>query len=475
MVSGRFDALRERVHGQVIVADDPEYDDARAVQNGMIDRHPAAILRVSEVADVIAAVRFAHERGLEVAVRGGGHNVAGLGSVDAGLVIDFSRMRAVGVDPTAQTARADAGATWGDFNAATHEFGLATPGGIVSTTGVAGFTLGGGLGYLARKYGLASDNLISADVVLADGRLVKASESEHEDLFWALRGGGGNFGVVTSFEFRLHPHHTVYAGLVVFPISEALAVGQFYRELIASAPEEFGVLYTYRRAPQVPFIPEEEWGKPVCLIHGMWAGDAPEGEARWRPVLAAAPAVGSLLAPMPYPQFNTFFDASVPRGTLAYWKSDFLTALSDDALGVASEFGAATPSMRSISLIYPVNGAVQRVPADATAFPNRSSAYSVVVAGQWDNPADNGRMISWVRSYAAALHKHADFGGYVNFQDADDRARTAENYAGNYSRLTRIKAVYDPENFFHINHNIKPAHHNPMEALGVPTPEAPTA
>ncbi len=475
MGSERFDALRERVRGQVIEADDPEYDDARAVHNGMIDRRPVAILRVSQVADVIAAVRFARERDLEVAVRGGGHNVAGLGSVDAGLVIDFSRLRAVRVDPAARTARADAGTTWGDFNYATHAFGLACPGGVVSTTGVAGFTLGGGLGYLARKYGLASDNLISADVVLADGRFVTASESEHEDLFWALRGGGGNFGAVTSFEFRLHPVDTVHAGLVVFPASEALAVGQFYRDLIASAPDEFGILYASRLAPQVPFVPEEWWGRPVCLVLGMWAGDAAEGEARWRPVLTAAPVVGSLLAPMPYPQVNTFFDASVPRGTLAYWKSDFLAALSDDVLGVASKFGEATPAMRSVSLFYPVDGAVQRVPVGATAFPNRSSAYSAIVAGQWDDPADNGRVIGWVRSYAAALHEHADIGGYVNFQDADDQARIAENYAGNYARLARIKTSYDPDNFFHINHNIKPAAAAP-EAVGAPTPEAsPTA
>ncbi|WP_077489916.1 FAD-binding oxidoreductase [Sinomonas mesophila] len=457
MGTERFDVLREQVRGQVIEEEDPEYDAARRVFNAMVDRRPAAVLRVSQVADVMAAVRFARDQGLDVALRGGGHSAPGYGTVDGGLVLDFSARRGVRVDPATRTARAEAGATWADFNHATHAFGLASTGGIIGTTGVAGLTLGGGIGYLARKCGLACDNLISADVVLADGSFVTASERENPDLFWALRGGGGNFGAVTSFEFRLHPVDTIYGGVVFFPAAEGRQVGEFYREWLPGQPEEFGAFYAYHQGPPVPFLPEEWHGKPVSLIAGMWTGDVSEGEKRWQPVFDAATSVGSLIATMPYPALNVAFDALNPPGMQGYWKSDFAKELSDDLLRVAAEFGNSVPSVQTANHFYPIDGAVQRVAADATAFPYRNVNFSPVIAGQWDDPAANESNIQWVRSYWAALHEYTEPGGYINFQDADDQSRIQANYSANYARLAQIKAKYDPDNFFRINQNITPA------------------
>ncbi|MDQ4501926.1 FAD-binding oxidoreductase [Sinomonas sp. ASV322] len=456
MGTERFDALREQVRGQVIESGDPEYDAARAVFNGMVDRRPAAVLRVSQVADVMAAIRFAREQGLDLALRGGGHSAPGFGTVDGGLVLDFSARRGVRVDPATRTARAEAGTTWADYNHATHAFGLASTGGIIGSTGVAGLTLGGGIGYLARKYGLACDNLISADVVLADGSFVTASETENPDLFWALRGGTGNFGAVTSFEFRLHPLDMVYGGVVIFPASEGIAVGEFYREWLASQPEEFGAFYAYHLGAPVPFLPEEWHGKPVAQIVGMWTGDVAEGEARWKPVFDAAPSVGSMVGPMPYPALNVAFDPFFHPGLLAYWKADFARELSDDILRVASEFANTMPGAVTANHFYPIDGAVQRVAPDATAFPYRNAAFAPVIASHWEDAADSESNIEWTRSYWSALHEYSEPGGYINFQDADDRSRIEDNYAANYARLAQVKAKYDPDNFFHINQNIKP-------------------
>jgi len=453
----QFDSLRGQVRGQIITPGDAGYDAARAVFNGMIDKRPAAVAQVSQVADVISCVNFARDNSLDLAVRGGGHSAPGFGTWDDALVIDFSNMTGVRVNPAAATARAEPGATWADFNHATHAFGLATPGGIVGSTGIAGLTLGGGIGYLSRKYGLSCDNLLSADVVTAEGKFLTASESENEDLFWALRGGGGNFGVVTSFEYRMHPVDMVHAGIIIYPIEHAETVARFYRDHMATAPEEFGAFLGFHQGPPVPFLPEEWHGKPVCVIVGMWTGDPAEGPARWQPFLDAAPAAGSMVGPMPYPALNSAFDPLQPPGMQAYWKADFLAELNDGAIAAHIEHGSKVPSVQTAVHLYPIDGAVQRVGVTDTAFANRNVKFSPVIAAQWMDPAENEANIAWVRDYAAALRPYSAPGGYINFMDGDDLPRVAENYGENYKRLREVKAKYDPQNLFHVNQNIAPA------------------
>ena len=452
-----LDALREQVRGKIITPEDADYDAARAVHNGMIDKRPAAVVRVSQVADVIAVVNFARDNNIDLAIRGGGHSAPGFGTWDDALVIDFVNRTGVRVDPAAQTARAEAGATWGDFNHATHAFGLATTGGIVGTTGVAGLTLGGGIGYLARKYGLSCDNLLSADVVTADGKFLVASETENDDLFWALRGGGGNFGVVTSLEFKLHPVDMVHAGIIIYPLEHAETVAKFYRDHIASAPEEFGAFLAFALGPPVPFLPEEWHGKPVCVVVGMWTGDPAEGPGRWQPFLDAAPVAGSMVGPMPYPALNQAFDPLQPKGLLQYWKAYFLAELNDGAIDVHIQYGSKVPSVETAVHFHPIDGAVQRVGATETAFANRNVKFAPVIAGMWHDPADNEANIRWVREFAEAMRPYSAPGGYINFMDGDDQGRIAATYGENYARLAAIKAKYDPQNLFHVNQNIKPA------------------
>jgi FAD/FMN-containing dehydrogenase len=424
----------------------------------------------------MAAVRFAHGLGIDVALRGGGHSAPGFGTVDGGLVLDFSARRGVRVDPAARTARVEAGATWADFNHATHAFGLASTGGIIGRTGVAGLTLGGGIGYLARKHGLSCDNLISADVVLADGTFVTASETANADLFWALRGGSGNFGAVTSFEFRLHPVDTVHVGLVFYDAALGAEVGRAYREWLADEPGEMGAFLGFHQGPPVPFLPQEWHGRPVAVVAGMWTGDVDAGPAHWQPLLDAAPVLGSMFAPLPYPALNVMFDglSGVP-GLQGYWKADFLRNLSDDALRVAVEHSPGIPTVHSANHFYPIDGAVQRMAPDATAFPYRDVRFAPVIAGQWPDPAENAQNIAWVRDYWSALHAFSEPGGYINFQDADDQPRIEANYAGNYAQLAAVKAKYDPDNFFHVNQNIKPAAAAAAaDAVAPPTEGAPT-
>ncbi|MCU1552866.1 MAG: FAD-binding oxidoreductase [Arthrobacter sp.] len=450
------DSLRGQVRGQIITPDDPDYDAARAVHNGMIDKRPAAVVRVSQVADVIACVNFARDNSLDLAVRGGGHSAPGFGTADGALVIDFVKTSGVRVDPAAGTARSEAGATWADFNHATHAFGLATTGGIVGSTGVSGLTLGGGIGYLSRQYGLSCDNLISADVVTADGGFLTASERENDDLFWALRGGGGNFGVVTSLEFRLHPVDMVYVGVIIYPLEHAETVSRFYRDHLASAPEELGAFLAFALGPPVPFLPEEWHGKPVCVVVGMWTGEQAEGPARWQPFLDIAPVAGSMMGPMPYPALNQAFDALQPKGIRGYWKADFLPELSDGAIETHIRYGKTIPTVQTAVHLYPIDGAVQRVGQAETAFANRNVKFAPVIAAFWDDPADTDANVTWVRDYAAALSPFSAPGGYINFMDGDDLPRVAENYGPNYRRLTEIKTKYDPQNLFHVNQNIPP-------------------
>ena len=448
--------LRESLRGELIAPGDGAYDEARKVYNGMIDRRPAAIIRCADVADVIAAVGLARETGLDLSVRGGSHSVPGFGTNDGGVVCDLSAMRGTRVDPARRTARAEGGCTWGDLDHATHAFGLATTGGIISTTGVAGLTLGGGIGHLARGQGLSCDNLVSADVVTAEGELVTASEEENEDLFWALRGGGGNFGVATSLEFRLAPVGEIYGGPIFYPVERAAEVMSFYREFIAAAPEQLGAFFAFQIAPPLPFIPEERHGETMCLIVTCWTGPVEDGETALAPLFDAAPVVADHVGPMPYPALNGAFDALLPPGLQHYWKADFVRELSDEAIAAHVEHGPRVPCVESTMHLYPIDGACHRVGSEETAFSYRDARFACVIAGMWPDPADNERNVGWVRDYYDAIHEHSEPGGYVNFMAGDDQKRIKDNYKGNYDRLVDVKRKYDPSNLFHHNQNIRP-------------------
>jgi FAD/FMN-containing dehydrogenase len=440
----------------VIAPDDEGYDEARAVYNAMIDRRPVAVVRPANAGDVIAAVGFARETGVDLAVRGGGHGVPGFGTCDGGVAIDLSSMRGVRVDPVARTARAEGGATLGDFNAATHAFGLATTGGIISTTGISGLTLGGGIGYLARGFGLSLDNLISADVVTADGRFLIASEREHADLFWALRGGGGNFGVVTALEFQLHPVADIYGGPMFFELSDAGDVLRWYRDFITDAPEAFGGFPAFQIAPPLPFIPEDRHGDTFLAFVACWAGPLDEGENVLKPLHDVAPVVAEHVGAMPYPALNSAFDALVPPGLQHYWKANFVTELTDEIIDAHLKHGPDVPAVNSTMHIYPINGACHRVASDATAFAHREATFATVIAGMWPDPADNEKNIKWVRDYYDATAPLSEEAGYINFMAADDQDRIRANYGSNYDRLVQVKRQYDPDNLFHLNQNIAP-------------------
>ncbi|MFG2764683.1 FAD-binding oxidoreductase [Streptomyces rubiginosohelvolus] len=451
-----IERLRERVRGPVVTPDSDGYDEARKVYNAMIDRRPAAVVQCANAGDVMAAVDFARDNELDLAVRGGGHSVPGFGTCDDGVVADLSGMRGVRVDPERRTARVDGGATWGDFDAATHAFGLATTGGIVSTTGVAGLTLGGGIGYLTRSLGLSCDNLISADVVTAEGKLLVASEQEHDDLFWAIRGGGGNFGAVTSFEFRLSPVKDIYGGPILYELEDAGTVLRSFRELIADAPEELSGFPAFQIAPPLPFIPENRHGDTFILIVTCWAGPMDEGERAVQRFRDIAPVVAEHVGPMPYSALNSAFDALVPPGLQHYWKANFVTELSDAAITAHLDHGPRLPAMNSTVHIYPINGACHRVAPQDTAFAYRDATFATVIAGMWPDPADNKANTAWVRDYYQATAPHSEEGGYINFMAEDDQDRIRANYRGNYERLVEVKRAYDPGNLFHVNQNIKP-------------------
>jgi FAD/FMN-containing dehydrogenase len=456
MATTAVDQLREQVRGEVVTPDDAAFEEARRVHNAMIDRRPRVILRCAGVEDVVAAVNVARDSGADLAVRGGSHSVPGFGTADDAVVIDLSRMRAVDVDAEAMTARAQGGATWGVFNDATHAHGLATTGGIISTTGIGGLTLGGGIGYLSRGCGLSCDNLISAEVVTADGRIVTASEGDNEDLFWALRGGGGNFGVVTSFEYRLHPVREVYGGPMLYELSDAATVLRFYRDFIKDAPEELGGFPAWQIAPPLPFIPEDRHGDPFLLFVACWAGPIEEGEAALKPFREVAPVVAEHVGPMPYPALNSAFDDLVPDGLQHYWKANFVKELTDEAIEAHLEHGPKVPAVNSTVHIYPINGACHRVAADATAFAYRDATFATVIAGMWPDPAQNDDNIAWVRDFYEATAPHSEEGGYINFMAGDDQDRIRANYRGNYDRLVDVKRKYDPDNLFHLNQNISP-------------------
>jgi FAD/FMN-containing dehydrogenase len=450
--------LAGQIRGKLVTPDEPDYDQARAVYNAMHDRRPAAVVYCADAADVIAAIRFAREHRVDLAVRGGSHSVPGFGTCEGGVVVDMSAICNVHVDPAKRTARVGGGATWGAVDHAAHAFGLATTGGIISTTGVAGLTLGGGIGHLTRGHGLSIDNLLSADVVTAEGKLVTASDFQNEDLFWALRGGGGNFGVVTSMEFQLHPVGTIIGGPLFYEVDDAAAVMRFYREYVDTAPEELGMFFAWQIAPPLPFIPEDRVGDLFCAMVVCWTGAPQDADAVLKPFYDVAPVTAQHVGPMPYPALNSAFDGLVPYGLQHYWKADFVDELTDEAIAAHIDHGKRTPVVNSTMHLYPINGAVHRVGPEETAFGHRDKKFACVIAGMWPDPADNVANTAWVKEYYAAIHPFSGSeGGYINFMAEDDAGRAEANYGRNYARLARVKAAYDPDNVFHLNQNITPA------------------
>jgi FAD/FMN-containing dehydrogenase len=449
--------FKTSLRGELIQPGDEGYDEARKVFNGMIDKRPRMIARCADMADVISSVNFARDNEVLLAVRGGGHNGAGLGVADDALVIDLSAMRGIRVDPEAQTVRVEGGATWGDVDHATRAFELAVPTGIISTTGVAGLTLGGGHGYLARKYGLTIDNLLEADVVLADGRLVKASEEENEDLFWAIRGGGGNFGVVTSFLFRGTPVNTVYAGPMVWELDRAEEIMRWYREFSPQASEDMYGFFAFLTVPPAPPFPEHLHGKKMCGIVWCYSGAIEGAEEAFRPIREqVGPPAFEFLGPMPLPVLNSLFDALYTPGLQQYWRGDFVSELSDEAIAIHLRHGPQMPTMHSTMHLYPIDGAVHRVGRHETAFSYREANWSAVFYGVDPDPANNERIVSWTREYFDAVHPYSGGGAYVNFMMNEGQERVKATYRDNFERLVETKNKYDPTNLFRVNQNIEP-------------------
>jgi FAD/FMN-containing dehydrogenase len=443
----KIQALKASLRGQFIGPGDSDYDNARRVFNAMIDRRPALIARCAGAADVIACVRFAREHDLPVSMRGGGHSVAGTAVCDDGLVIDFSRMKTIRVDPVRRLARADPGLLLGEFDSETQAFGLATTLGTFSITGITGLTLGGGLGWLMGKHGLACDNLLSVDIVTADGRLLTASSQENPDLFWGVRGGSGNFGVVTSLEYQLHPLGTVLAGLVAHPVSEAPRVLRFAREYAATAPDELGLMTAMLTLPD---------GNTIIGVAGCYSGDLGTGEKALKPLRSFGSPVADLFQPMPYTAFQKALDWWAVPEQQHYWKSSFMHELSDAALDVLADFGARKPSSGSGFGIEFMNGAVHRVAPDATAFAHRNARYNFLLLGQWDSPARTETCMRWVREFWDAMRPFLDAAVYVNYMsDGESEERVRAAYGPNYDRLVELKNKYDPTNFFRMNQNIR--------------------
>jgi FAD/FMN-containing dehydrogenase len=454
-----LDTLQQNLRGSVIQRGAPDHAEACKLYNAMIDKRPLAIARCVDVADVITAVNFARENRLLLALRGGGHNGPGLGSCDDGLVIDLSSMKGVHVDPATRRVQVGPGCTQGDMDHASHAFGLAVPAGIVSTTGVAGLTLGGGSGYLTRKYGLTIDNLVEADVVLADGSFVTASDTQHEDLFWGLRGGGGNFGVVTRFAFRAHPVSMVYAGPIFWDQSHAAEIMRWYRDFLPKTPAELGIFLGLKTVPTTDPFPREIWGRRICALISCYNGSQEQGEAAMKPVRTELPpALLDWMGMMPFPALQSLFDPLMPKGMQWYWKGDFVKELSDAAIAEHVRHAANTPSTLSLMHLYPIDKAVHAVgPAD-TPWGARDATWSMVIAGIDPDPAKAPALKRWARAYWESVHPYNLGGGYVNFMDADEGdARVKASYGANYQRLVAVKRKYDPENQFRVNQNINPA------------------
>ncbi len=452
------DALRAALRGGLLRRGEPGYDASRAIWNAMIDRHPALIVRAVGVNDVRGTVRFAREHGLRLAVKGGGHNIAGNAVCDDGLMLDLSPMKSVRVDPVARTARVEPGVTLGELDRETQAFGLATPVGINSTTGVAGLTLGAGFGWTSRALGLSIDNLVSADVVTADGRLVLTDEKHEPDLFWAIRGGGGNFGVVTSFEFKLHPlGPEVLSGLVVHPLAQAKDLLREYRRITSEAPDELAVWFVMRKAPPLPFLPPAWHGKEVLVFAACYSGDVASGQKAMAPLRALGQPIADVIAPHPFVAWQAILDPLLAPGMRNYWKSHSFTRVSDGAIDVLVDAARRLPSPETEVAFAQLGGAINRVAAGATAYPHRDLQYVVNIHTRWANAADDAACIAWARGLFDALTPHATGGVYVNFMPEEEAQRVRHGaYGVNYDRLARLKAKYDPQNLFRMNQNILP-------------------
>jgi UDP-N-acetylenolpyruvoylglucosamine reductase len=448
--------LSAKLRGSTITAGSGEYEVARRVYNGMIDRRPDAIVRCADVADVVTAVNFARNEDIAVAVRGGGHSGAGLGVCDRGLVIDLSSMRGVLVNPATNTIRAEAGCTQADLSHAAHDFGLAVPLGVISTTGIAGLTLGGGMGHLTRKYGLTVDNLLEANLVLANGSTAIASPTENPDLFWAIRGGGGNFGIVTSFLFRGCPVDQVFAGPMLWDMEYARELLEWYREVALGQPEELSGIFAFLKVPPGPSFPEELHGKTMCGIVWAYCGRGDELEEAFRPVRKFRVPRFELMGSMPYPALQGMFDAIYPPGLQWYWRGDFFGQIPNRAIDEHLKFGEQLPTLHSTMQLNPVDGAVSRVNRYDTAFSYRDAKWSMVIVGVDPDPANSEKITNWTKDYWSALHPHSLGGAYVNFMMDEGIDRVKATYRDNYDRLREIKRTYDPNNFFRINQNIKP-------------------
>ncbi len=443
--------LRGSFAGTILQPGDPDYDVVRALHNGLIDKHPAVIARCRNDADIAASIAFAREHGLEIAVRGGGHNVSGRASVEGGMMIDLSLMKAISVDAAARRAVAQGGVTWGEFNRATQEHGLATTGGVISTTGIAGLTLGGGYGYLAGKHGLAADNLVAATVVTAEGKVVRACDSENPELHWALRGGGGNFGVVSSLEYSLHPvGPMVMAGAIAWPSSQAREVLHFYREFTASAGDELTCIAGVGHAP-------DGSGAKVAIIGAAYFGAMTDGERMLRSIKQLGSPLFDMIQPTSYCDLNSIFDAGYPKGMLNYWKSNFLTTLDDDVINIMVDMLEHCPSKYSGIFVEHWHGAAARVPHDHTAFHHRREGHNLLILSQWQDAAAREENVAWARQGFARLEPFSAGARYVNYMDHDDAGDLAGPFGANYARLARVKAQWDPGNVFHLNQNVQPA------------------
>jgi FAD/FMN-containing dehydrogenase len=452
--------LAASTRGAVIQPGDANYEASRMVFNAMINKRPALIVQAQDVADVIVTVNFASEQGLVLAVRGGGHSGPGLGTVEDGIVLDLGAMNGIRVDPANCTARVEGGALLGDVHHATEPFSLAMPSGIVASTGVGGISLGGGIGHLTRQFGLTIDNLLEADVVLADGRFVTASDRENADLFWALRGGGGNFGVVTSFLFRLHHVESLYAGPMLWPLQRSAEVLRWYREFIVQAPETLGGFFAFLTVPPAPPFPEHLWGQKMCGVVWAYTGPHETAEMTFAPIRNQfGPPALDWVGSVPHRMLQSLFDGLYPAGEQWYWKADFVRAIPDAAVEQHVQYAQHLPTGKSTMHLYPIDGVAGRVPRDATAWNFRDAHWGMVIIGVSPDPADNEAMIAWARDYWEALHPYSAGGGYLNMMmDAADegQAHVRDSYGGNFDRLAQIKAKYDPTNLFRVNPNIWP-------------------
>jgi FAD/FMN-containing dehydrogenase len=456
-----YEALSAALRGPLILPGEPGYAEARAVYNAMIDLHPAAIVRCADTADVTACVQFARAHDVDIAVRGGGHNAAGLAVADDALVIDLSGLRSTTVNAQDHTVRVDPGCTWGDVDHATVAFGMATPSGFLASTGVAGLTLGGGIGYLSRRFGLTVDNLLAADVVLADGSLVTATaDNDRSDLFWALRGGGGNFGIVTSFTFRCHDigeHGSIIGGPILYDFADTAAVMRWYRELLPLLPEQLSGWIGLITIPPAPPFPEALWGRKSCVVVWCYTGPHAKADEVLEPVRSFGSPLLVGVQEMPFSVLQSAFDALYPAGLYWYWKADFFREISDQAIDVHLKYGAQLPTGHSTMHMYPIDGAVSRVPGDATAFGYRDGGWAGVIVGVDPDPANSERITRWAQDYWQELHPTSAGAAYINFMMAEGDDRIRASYHGNYERLARVKRRYDPTNAFHVNQNIPPA------------------